>query len=194
MEGSGESDTSMANVMVALPTYNPDVHSWFQQVETIFLMLRITSQRIKVANLMQKLPPDVISRITDALAELPEKKPYDYLKDIILKRTGRSEEERIRDVLQNITIGDRTPAQLLRFMKSQLGSKHVSETVLRTLWMERLPSWVSNNCSDVPIYRRFGVRALQHHLCTGINIDGVTDSKRAAGHEENDGKPSEAAP
>ena len=88
---------------------------------------------------MQKLPPDVIRRVTDALAELPEKKPYDYLKDRILKRTGRSEEERIRDVLQNITIGDRTPAQLLRFMKSQLGSKHVSETVLRTLWMERLP-------------------------------------------------------
>ena len=143
MEGSGDSDTLMVNITVALPTYNPDVHSWFQQVETIFLMLRIKSQRIKVANLMQKLPPDVISRITDALAELPEKTPYDYLKDIILKRTGRSEEERIRDVLQNITIGDRTPAQLLRFMKSQLGSKHVSETVLRTLWMERLPSWVS---------------------------------------------------
>ena len=75
MEGGGESDTSIANVTVALPTYNPDVHSWFQQVETIFLMLRIMSQRIKVANLMQKLPPDVIIRITDALAELPEKKP-----------------------------------------------------------------------------------------------------------------------
>ena len=72
-----------------------------------------------------------------------KKKPYDYLKGIILKYTGHSEEERIRDVLQNITIGDKTPAQLLRFMKSQLGSKHVSETVLRTRWMERLPSWVS---------------------------------------------------
>ena len=143
MEGSGESGTSMANVIVALPTYNPDVHSWFQQVKTIFLMLRINSQRIKVANLKQKLPPDVISWITDALTELPEHSPYDCLKDIILKRKGRSEEERIRDVLQNITIGVRTLAQLLRFMKSQLSSKHVSETVLRILWMERLPSWVS---------------------------------------------------
>ena len=74
MEGSGESDTSMANIIVALPTYNPDVHSWFQQVETIFLMSRIKSQRIKVANLMQKLPPHVISRITDSLAEFPVKK------------------------------------------------------------------------------------------------------------------------
>ena len=143
MEGSGESDTSMENVIVALPTYNLDLHSWFLQVETIFLMLRIKSQRIKVANLMQKLQPDVISRIPDALTELPEHNPYDYLKDIILKCTGSSEEERIRDILQNITIGDRAPAQLLRFMKSQLGSKHVSEIVLRTLWMERLPSWVS---------------------------------------------------
>ena len=58
MKSSGESDTSIANVIVVLPTNNPDVHSWFQQVKTIFLMLTIKSQWIKVANLMQKLPPD----------------------------------------------------------------------------------------------------------------------------------------
>ena len=93
MEGSGEVDTSMTKVMVALPTYHPEVHTWFQQIETIFLMLRMKSQRIKVANLMQKLSPDVISRITDAFTELPEQIPYDYLKDLILKRKSRSEEE-----------------------------------------------------------------------------------------------------
>ena len=74
---------------------------------------------------------------------LSEQNPYDHLKEMILKRTDRSEEKRIRDILQNVTRGDKTPAQLLRYMNSQLGSKHVSETVLRTLWIERLPSSVT---------------------------------------------------
>ena len=126
MEESGQADTSMTNV--TLPTYLPGVQAWFQQ--TILLMLRVKSQRIKVGNWMKKLPPDVTSRIAD-LTVLPKQNPYDYLKIMILKRTGRSDEERIIDVLQNVTRGDRTPAQLLRNMKSQLGSKNGSKTVLR---------------------------------------------------------------
>ena len=61
---------------------------------------------------MQKLPSDVTSKIADILTEFHEKNPYDYMKEMILKRTGHSEEERIRDVLQNVTRGDKTPAQL----------------------------------------------------------------------------------
>ena len=86
---------------------------------------------------MQKLPPDVTSRIADIFTELPEQNPHDYFKDMILKRTGRSKEKRIRDVLQNVTREDRTAAQLLRYI-NQLGTKHVSETVQQILWMERL--------------------------------------------------------
>ena len=98
---------------------------------------------------MQKLPADVTGKIADILTELPEQNLYDYLKEGILKCTGHSEEERIRDVFQNVTRRDRTPAQLLRYMKSQLGSKHVSETVLRTLWMERLPPSVTQIISPM---------------------------------------------
>ena len=78
------------------------------------------------------------AEVTIRRHETPGKNPYDHLKEMILKLTDRSKKERIRDVFQNTTRRDRTPAQLLLYMKSQLGSKHVSETVLQTLWMNRL--------------------------------------------------------
>ena len=31
----------MTNVMVTLPTYHPGVQTWFQQIETIFVVLRV---------------------------------------------------------------------------------------------------------------------------------------------------------
>ena len=91
---------------------------------------------------MQRLPPDIISKISDMLTYIPEDDPYDYLKDIIIKRTGRSEEDRIEDALRNTTMGDRTPTQLLHYLKSQLGAHNVSERILRSLWLERLPRFV----------------------------------------------------
>ena len=143
---------------------------WFQQIETIFLMLRVKSQRIKVANLMQKLPSDITSKIADILTKLPEQNPYDHLKEMILKHTGRSGEGRIRNVLQNITRGDKTPAQLLQYMKSQLSSKHVSETALQTLRMELLPPSATQIISPMSRATPLDNSVNYAHLVTFISL------------------------
>ncbi|CAE1297034.1 unnamed protein product [Acanthosepion pharaonis] len=90
-------------------------------------MLRITSQRARFANVMQKLPSDMMDEISDVLSDLREHEPYDHLKEAILKRTGRSEEDMIQEILRNVTRGDKTPSQLLRYMRNQLGKHNVSE-------------------------------------------------------------------
>ncbi|CAE1297596.1 unnamed protein product [Acanthosepion pharaonis] len=66
-------------------------------------MLRITSQRARFANVMQKLPSDMMDEISDVLSDLREHEPYDHLKEAILKRTGRSEEDMIQEILRNVT-------------------------------------------------------------------------------------------
>ncbi|CAE1178148.1 unnamed protein product [Acanthosepion pharaonis] len=70
-------------------------------------MLRITSQRARFANVMQKLPSDMMDEISDVLSDLREHEPYDHLKEAILKRTGRSEEDMIQEILRNVTRGDK---------------------------------------------------------------------------------------
>ena len=36
-------------------------------------------------------------------------------------------------------MGDWTPSQLLRFMKSLLGRRHMDESIMRQLWVKKLP-------------------------------------------------------
>ncbi|CAE1280348.1 unnamed protein product [Acanthosepion pharaonis] len=71
--------------------------------------------RARFANVMQKLPSDMMDEISDVLSDLCEHKPYNHLKEAILKRTGRSEEDMIQEILRNVTRGDKTLTQLLSF-------------------------------------------------------------------------------
>ncbi|CAE1270085.1 unnamed protein product [Acanthosepion pharaonis] len=139
-----KSDSSdMTAAIIPLPAYHHNAKNWFLQVESIFSMLRISSQRARFANVMQKLPSDMMDEISDVLSDLREHVPYDHLKEAILKCTGHSEEDMIQEILRNVTRSDKTPTQLLRYMRNQLGKHNVSEKVIRGLWLERLPKSVA---------------------------------------------------
>ncbi|XP_075150966.1 uncharacterized protein LOC142225077 [Haematobia irritans] len=49
------------------------------------------------------------------------------------------EEKRLRQHLENVSIGDKKPSALLREMR-ELSCGKISEELLRTLWIQRLPS------------------------------------------------------
>ena len=61
----------------------------------------------------------------------------------MLQRTGLSEDDQIREAFANVPCGDRKPSQLLRYTRSRIEKQAVSEPVLRTLWMDRLPTTVT---------------------------------------------------
>lgn len=124
-----------------LPTYNHQ--NWFLQLEAIFLVQRITSQQTKFANMVQVLPPSVVDEVADILENVPEQDRYTRLKDAILKRTGRSDDELLRELFTHITRGNRTPSQLLRFMRSRLGKHSMAESIQHELWMDKLPTTIT---------------------------------------------------
>ncbi|CAE1256054.1 unnamed protein product [Acanthosepion pharaonis] len=84
----------------------------------------------------------VVVEVADILEHVPEQEPYTRLK-AILKRTGRSDEELLRELFTHVTRGDRTPSQLLRFMRSRLGKHSMAESILRELWMDKLPTTIT---------------------------------------------------
>ncbi|CAE1266126.1 unnamed protein product [Acanthosepion pharaonis] len=67
----------------------------------------------------------------------------------ILKRIGRSDEELLRELFTHVTRGDRTPSQLLRFMRSRLGKHSMSESILRELWMDKLPATITQILASI---------------------------------------------
>ena len=132
--------TTEAPITFNIPPYNPNnINTWFLQMQALFNSKRITSQRSRYAYLVEKLPSEVANEVTDLLDPMPEDMPYDTLKAAIIKRTGKSDESKLRDLFNNVELGNRTPSQLLRHMKMLLGDNDMSTYVLRRLWLDKLP-------------------------------------------------------
>ncbi|VUZ56582.1 unnamed protein product, partial [Hymenolepis diminuta] len=69
-----------------------------------------------------------------------EDNPYDTLKKVVIGRLSDSQEKRVQQLLLQVELGDRTPSQLLRHMRSLLGETRVDDVILRQLWIKRLPA------------------------------------------------------
>ncbi|CAH8441803.1 unnamed protein product, partial [Dicrocoelium dendriticum] len=129
------------SVTFSLPSFdvsNPRV--WFIQVESIFRFRKITSQSTMFSYVTAHLPTHVASEVIDILDPMPTDSPYDILKAAILKRTTSSDESRLQQLLSGVELGDRTPSQLLRHMRSLVGSATLDDSILRQLWLKCLPA------------------------------------------------------
>lgn len=130
---------------ISFPTFsvkNPRV--WFHQIEAVFHSRRISDERTMYAYVVQSLPTDVAEEVFDILENTPKTDPFTALKTALISRTSRSETAMLRELLGNLDIGDRTPSQLLRHMRTLLGSRQLDETILKQLWMDKLPHAVSS--------------------------------------------------
>ena len=137
-------DANMTASFAPYTSFNErNIKMWFVQLEDVFVTRKITSQATKFATLVPALPPSIVEEVADILDSVPEHEPYTHLKEAILKRTGCSDEKALRRLFRNVTIRDRTPSQLLRPMKTTLGQHKMAEPILRGLWMEKLPSIIT---------------------------------------------------
>lgn len=133
-----ETSPTQASLGVELPVYSPSVQIWFAQLDAIFQVRHITTQQTKFAYVLEKIPAEVASEVFDILLRPPTDKPYDILKDALLSQTGRSEEKKLRELLRDVTLGNKQPSQLLRRMQTILGAHKMSDAVLKQLWINKL--------------------------------------------------------
>ncbi|CAE1289769.1 unnamed protein product [Acanthosepion pharaonis] len=112
-------------------------------MEAIFTVRRITDQKTKFGHVVAVLPPAIVDEVSDFLEAVPEVEPYARLKEAILRRMGRTEESLIRELFSNLTCDGRTPSQLLRYMKSRLGKNTMADSILKSLWLDRLPTTIT---------------------------------------------------
>ncbi|KFD66930.1 hypothetical protein M514_20796 [Trichuris suis] len=71
-------------------------------------------------------------------------RPYDILKEQLIKRTTASEQRRLQLLLSADDLGDRKPSHLLRRMQQLLGSsaRSVDDALFHGLFLQCLPSSV----------------------------------------------------
>lgn len=116
--------------------FNPK--AWFRNVDSNFITRRITSSSTKYHHIIRHLDHKAVKELDDVLDDESLVDDYDTLKARIISRFASSTEEKLRELVSNQELGDRTPSQLLRHMRS-LSEKNINDKLLGTIWSDRLP-------------------------------------------------------
>lgn len=135
----GDQASAVCKVAFRAPPFwetNPEL--WFGQLESQFHLSGISTDSTKFHSVVAALNADVLSCATDLVRTPPADKMYETLKKRILSQYVQSDSTRLKLLLQEICLGDKRPSQLLLEMRN-LGAGKVSDEVLRSLWLQRLP-------------------------------------------------------
>lgn len=135
---STQADAIQSNVR--LPEFNSaDPEMWFAMVEAAFTASRVTSDQRKFQYILTVLPPRYANEVRDLILHPPATNAYKTLRDDLTKRLSATEEQKTRRLLEHEEIGDEKPSQFLRRLR-RLAGAGFPETMLRTLWIGRLPA------------------------------------------------------
>ncbi|XP_018360008.1 PREDICTED: uncharacterized protein LOC108759186 [Trachymyrmex cornetzi] len=112
-----EESPHTGRITLRIPPFWPEEPElWFAQIEGQFELCRITSDHERYIHALSKIEPkQAKERLTD------------------------SQQYRIRQLLEAEEMGDRKPWQFLRHLATLAGTR-ISENLLRTLWLGRLPA------------------------------------------------------
>ncbi|XP_078051338.1 uncharacterized protein LOC144477487 [Augochlora pura] len=133
---------SVDRVAVRIPEFYPnDPEMWFSMVESSFDASGITAEKTKFGYIVGALNPRYAAEVRDIIMDPPAQDPYRRLKTEFIRRLSSSQEQKTRRLLEREEIGDRKPSQFLRHLRELAGST-IADSVLRTLWVSRLPTCI----------------------------------------------------
>jgi len=134
-----ESGDNVSAVSVKPPPFWREMPQlWFIRLEAQFSLAHITCEKTKFNYVVSIIDGDIIRVVSDIIRNPHLTEPYTNLKETLIKRLSLSETTKLNQLLSDLNLGDRKPSQLLREMR-ELGGDKVSEELLRSLWLQRLP-------------------------------------------------------
>ncbi|VDP37207.1 unnamed protein product, partial [Echinostoma caproni] len=136
-------DSEALWAQIRAPEFMPeDPEAFLALLESRFHEARITGQLSRYHKLLSAIPRDMLINFRDIYMNIPAHNPYDVLKEALLRRMAVSEEKRIQLLLSGIQLGNLKPSQLLRQMRALVGNTTLDDSVLRQIWLQRLPPYV----------------------------------------------------
>lgn len=118
---------------------SPDI--WFAQIEAQFQTTQVTTDQSKFNAVVGAIESKILTQVADAVLKPPATDRYKNLKEKILEAFSESEHKKMTKLLENIAIGDQKPSMLLNEMR-RLSTADITEDLLKTLWLKRLPTQI----------------------------------------------------
>lgn len=134
------SSTQVNEVKVKLPLFWSDKPKlWFAQAEAQFDISGIKQDSTKFGYVLSMLDTQTAAEVEDAITNPPSDGKYEHLKHELISKLSISRTQQIRQLLSDEELGDRKPSAFLRHLRSLAGSEMGDDSILRELWMRRLP-------------------------------------------------------
>lgn len=148
-------------IALKLPPFWPaDPDMWFAQVDAQFATRGITSEKTKYDYIVAALSPNTATEVRDLILTPPTADPYTVLKGELIKRTVGSNQQKLQRLLNELELGDSKPSQFLRRMRQLWCGRDGDDTILRELFLQRLPS---------------NVRMVLAPSGSGVNLDNLAE-------------------
>lgn len=120
------------------PFYMNNPMLWFHTIESQFATRKITNDKTMYNHIVGNLDERAAQAVTSIIMEPYADGKYNRIKRALIDNFSKSSTERIKQLLSDVTLGDRKPSKLLYWMKEQAGNT-VSDEFIKGLWMQRLP-------------------------------------------------------
>lgn len=130
----------VSRVALKLPQFwekSPEL--WFVNIEAQFKMNSITVDSTQYYAVIASLNADTLAHVSDIVLHPPADNMYKTVKDRLITEFTDSEQKKLKTLLSELSLGDDKPSTLLRKMRQLAGMK-LSDELLKTLWLQRLPS------------------------------------------------------
>ncbi|XP_008557472.1 uncharacterized protein LOC103578245 [Microplitis demolitor] len=140
---SGSSSFTSVKLNMAVNTKAPQFSTknsklWFAQVEAQFSTHQVTTERAKFDLVILLLDAHVAAEVDWLILEPPTTTPYNDLKTTLIKCFTRSEETRITQLLDRERLGDRTPLQYLRHLRTLVPG--IDDAIIKAGWFSYMPN------------------------------------------------------
>ncbi|XP_015118531.1 uncharacterized protein LOC107042142 [Diachasma alloeum] len=110
---------------------------WFAQLETQFADIGIVTEIDKYNKTVPLIDTTYAAEVEDLIVSRPVTNPYQSLKTKLIKCFTKSRTAKIIQLLDNESIGDRTPSKHLRHLKSLVPG--IDDEILETRWLSHFP-------------------------------------------------------
>lgn len=134
------------------PFWKNDPQLWFLQLEAQFALSNIVSDLTKFNTVVGNIEPNFLDSVKDIIRNPPANNRYETIKTRLTKNFEESDNNKIKSLLTELTLGDRKPSELLHKMQD-LSCGKVGDDLLQILWLQRLPNNIQSvlACSADPL-------------------------------------------
>jgi len=131
-------------IAIRIPPFWPEKPTlWFCQIESQFELNKIVQDTTKYWYLVSQLDMKFAQEVEDIITQPPQDNKYNTIKNELVKRISTSKHQNVQKLLEQQEIGDRTPTQHLRYLRSLAGNT-VTDEFLKVVWLNCLPTDMQN--------------------------------------------------